>query len=272
LGPLLKALGVTIWGLIALGLLAVFIFVGYEAALKFRSPGATVAAAPSDAIQRNDHPDLAPDRKAGAPTVPELKNLDRGPKPTPWAAMRKRFQEAAEQRQFATVLDTGKQLYDAGLAAPDDLLVIAHAFTSIGDCDNGLIWAERANDALRTAGEAPNGLSDLIRRQCKHRPPPPANLARNAGPPNPALADRLVRIGEIYYGFGDYQQAISAIQRGLNIGGASHLDEAYVYLGLAELKLNDTESACRAFRSLETIPNISPRTLKLWTLFADMRC
>jgi hypothetical protein len=32
MGSMLKALGLTIWGLIAFGLLVVFIFVGYEAA------------------------------------------------------------------------------------------------------------------------------------------------------------------------------------------------------------------------------------------------
>jgi hypothetical protein len=32
MGSLLKALGLTIWGLIAVGLLAIFIFVGYQAA------------------------------------------------------------------------------------------------------------------------------------------------------------------------------------------------------------------------------------------------
>ena len=155
---------------------------------------------------------------------------------------------------------------------PDHLLVIAHAFTSIGDCDNGLIWAERANDALRTIGGPPNGLSDLIRRQCKRPASIPTERARNSGAPNPALADRFVRIGEIYYGFGDYRQAIDAIQRGLDVGGARRLDDAYVYLGLAELKLNDTEKACRSFHSLENLPNLNPRILKLWTLFADMHC
>jgi len=36
-GSILRALGLTIWGLIGFGLLAIFIFVGYEAALKYRA-------------------------------------------------------------------------------------------------------------------------------------------------------------------------------------------------------------------------------------------
>jgi hypothetical protein len=38
MGSMLKALGLTIWGLIAFGLLVLFIFVGYLAALKYRAP------------------------------------------------------------------------------------------------------------------------------------------------------------------------------------------------------------------------------------------
>ena len=39
---ILKALGLTIWGLIAFGLVAIFIFVGYEIALKYRATSGSV--------------------------------------------------------------------------------------------------------------------------------------------------------------------------------------------------------------------------------------
>jgi hypothetical protein len=42
-----------------------------------------------------------------------------------------------------------------------------------------------------------------------------------------------VESGELYYGFGDYKNAVTAINRGLDKGGIKHLDEAYVYLGLS---------------------------------------
>jgi tetratricopeptide (TPR) repeat protein len=162
MGPLLKALGLTIWGLVALGLLAVFILVGYEAAVK-------------------------------------LRNVD------------------------TTVADT------SGKNAP-----------SHGDPDD------------------------------QRLPQNPPQL--NTGALSSTLADRFVKIGEIYYGFGDYQPAITAIQRGLDIGGVSHLDEAYVYLGLADFKLGHTEQGCKALNSLQDVPGVSPRVLKLWKLFADMHC
>jgi tetratricopeptide (TPR) repeat protein len=271
MGPLLKVLGLTIWGLVALGLLAVFIFVGYESALKLRSPGVPVADTSSKHVQSNGSPGVVhSDSNTGTQSIPAPKNLDSASK-VALEATRKRFGEAAEQRQFAKVLETGKHLYDAGLTSPDDLLIIAHAFSSIGDCDDALVWAERANDALRSVGSEPNEFSGRIRLQCKPDFSP-GNPAPNADAGKITLADRFVKIGELYYGFGDYQRAIIAIQRGLDIGGVSHLDDAYVYLGQSELKLNNTEAACRAFKSLRGVPNLEPRVLKLWQLFADMHC
>jgi tetratricopeptide (TPR) repeat protein len=271
LGPLLKALGLTIWGLVALGLLAVFIFVGYQAALKFRSPD-PMADTPDKNVQASGNPDLARvDGNAGALTIPGLKSSSSAPKPTVLDAVRKQFDEAAEQRRFGAVLDTGRHLYDAGLTTPDDLLIIAHAFSSIGDCDSARVWTERANDTLRTVGKEPSELAERTGMECTPGSPN-KNPAINAYAANTTLADRFVKLGEAYYGFRDYQKAVTAIQRGLDMGGASHLDEAYIYLGQSELKLNNTEAACRSFQSLRGVPNISPRILKLWLLFADMHC
>jgi hypothetical protein len=42
-GAVLKALGLTIWGLIALGLLTLFVVVGYQAVVRLRNPGTPVA-------------------------------------------------------------------------------------------------------------------------------------------------------------------------------------------------------------------------------------
>lgn len=81
--------------------------------------------------------------------------------------------------------------------------------------------------------------------------------------------ESYVRLGELYYGFGDYAHAITAIQRGLDKGKVMHLDEAYVYLGLSEQAVGDLEEARRAFAKLKDVPGISPRVLLLWTLYAE---
>jgi outer membrane protein assembly factor BamD (BamD/ComL family) len=85
---------------------------------------------------------------------------------------------------------------------------------------------------------------------------------------NPA-GELDVKLGEVYYGVGDYQNAVTAINRGLQKGQIKHLDEAYVYLGRSQVALKNTADAKKAFAGLKTVPNISPRVLKVWELYAD---
>jgi hypothetical protein len=85
---------------------------------------------------------------------------------------------------------------------------------------------------------------------------------------NPA-GELDVKLGEVYYGVADYQNAVTAINRGLQKGQVKHLDEAYVYLGRSQVALKDTADAKKALAGLKTVPNISPRVLKLWELYAD---
>ena len=80
---------------------------------------------------------------------------------------------------------------------------------------------------------------------------------------NPA-GELDVKSGEVYFGSGDYQNAVTSINRGLQKGGIKHLDEAYVYLGRAEVALKNYAEAKKAFAGLKSVPNISPRVLKLW--------
>jgi len=78
-----------------------------------------------------------------------------------------------------------------------------------------------------------------------------------------------IKSGEVYYGSGDYQAAVTAITRGIEKKGIKHLDEAYVYLGRAQVALKNTAEAKKAFTGLKSVPNISPRVLKLWELYSD---
>ena len=78
-----------------------------------------------------------------------------------------------------------------------------------------------------------------------------------------------VKLGEVYYGVGDYQSAVTALNRGIQKGQIKHQDEAYVYLGRSQVALKNIAEAKKAFASLKSVPNISPRVLKLWQLYAD---
>jgi hypothetical protein len=125
--------------------------------------------------------------------------------------------------------------------------------------DTGLIkdeQKERTNRllaALKTRAEADKkGLTQLDAEATK----------------NPA-GELDVKLGEVYYGTGDYQNAVTAITRGMQKGQVKHPDEGYVYLGRSQVALKNTADAKRAFGGLKTVPNESPRVLKLWELYAD---
>ena len=85
---------------------------------------------------------------------------------------------------------------------------------------------------------------------------------------NPA-GELDVKSGEVFYGSGDYQSAVTAINRGIQKGQIKHADEAYVYLGRSQVALKNTADAKKAFVGLKTVPNISPRVLKLWELYSE---
>ena len=84
-----------------------------------------------------------------------------------------------------------------------------------------------------------------------------------------AAGELDVKSGEVFSGGGDYQGAVTAINRGLQKQGIKHLDEAYVYLGRSEVALKNTAEAKKAFQGLKTVPNMDPRVLKLWELYGE---
>ena len=79
--------------------------------------------------------------------------------------------------------------------------------------------------------------------------------------------ERSVELGELYYGFGEYQKAIDAITRGLQKGSVMHLDEALVYLGLAQVQLGRYPEAKESLTSIPAASLIG-RPARLWRLFA----
>jgi outer membrane protein assembly factor BamD (BamD/ComL family) len=94
--------------------------------------------------------------------------------------------------------------------------------------------------------------------------------ARSAsGAAGSSAGDFDVKLGEIYYGSGDYQNSVAAIDQAMR-QAVAHLDEAYVYLGRAQVQLKNTPEAKRAFAGLKTVPNISPRVLKLYELYGEV--
>jgi hypothetical protein len=82
-----------------------------------------------------------------------------------------------------------------------------------------------------------------------------------------AAGELDVKLGEVYYGFGDYQKAADAVAQGLQKGNIKHQDEAYVYQALAYAQLKNYADAKKAIANLKSVPNSSPRVVKLWDLY-----
>jgi tetratricopeptide (TPR) repeat protein len=85
---------------------------------------------------------------------------------------------------------------------------------------------------------------------------------------NPA-GELSVKTGEVHFGFGDYPAAVTAINAGIQKGQVKHLDEAYIYLGRSLVAQKNFADAKKALAQLKTVPNISPRVLKIWDLYGE---
>jgi tetratricopeptide (TPR) repeat protein len=79
-----------------------------------------------------------------------------------------------------------------------------------------------------------------------------------------------VKLGEIYFGAADYPGAAAAISQAIGKGQISRPEDAFVYLGRAQVALKNDTDAKDAFERLKSLPNISPRVLRLWNLYSDM--
>jgi hypothetical protein len=84
-----------------------------------------------------------------------------------------------------------------------------------------------------------------------------------------AAGELDVKLGEVYFGSGDYASAITAINRGIGKGGIKHPDEAYIYLGRAQAAMKNYPEAKKAFAGLKTVPNVNPRVVKIWDLYGE---
>jgi hypothetical protein len=288
------------------------------------------------------------------------------------------FSIAASTQQYAKAVEYGKTISDAGGANVTDLSIIAQSYYLLKDCNNSVVWSDKAIAAARKAGEAPKEsvyqfklqcafdggdtpktiavLEDLVRltgkttywnsllRLQRQDEKEDRNLlmiyrimyntnSMNAASDYMEMAQLLgdaalpgeaqvvlekavssglikddqkdrtnrllnamktradvdrkglpkfdaeasknpageldVKLGEVYYGFGDYPNALTALTRGFMKGQIKHLDEAYVYLGLTQGALKNSAEARKALLALKTVPNMSPRIIKLWALYAD---
>jgi tetratricopeptide (TPR) repeat protein len=150
-------------------------------------------------------------------------------------------------------IEMAQLLSDAGLPG-EGQTVLEKAMSNGVLKDEHKERTTRLLDALQTRVESDkNGLAALDAEASK----------------NPA-GQLDMKLGQIYYGAGDYQDAVTSLNRGIGKGQLSQPDEAYVSLGRSLTAERDPAGAKQAFAKLKSLPNISPRVLKLWNLYADM--
>jgi tetratricopeptide (TPR) repeat protein len=273
---LLNSLGLTLWSSIAIVLAVGLAMVGYRVSLSMKDspptmghPAANVALAPPFPF-----PSVEPSFGSVTPAAlgqrysrvvePEMRRAQAALQAGRWQEVLDDAQ-AAERKQGITVFDTKTinhfkayahlQLHDysaaltefervlaAGIATPEETASISKTVSALR------AHVESERDAL------PQQEAESSQRETE------SDESIRAGTD--------VRPGQLYSA-GDYQKAVDAITRGLKKGSIVHLDEAYVYLGLAQQKLGNIAEARRAFARLKDVPNVSPRILSLWTLYAD---
>jgi len=77
-----------------------------------------------------------------------------------------------------------------------------------------------------------------------------------------------VGVGLAYYGLGQYDKAVEAIQRGLTaerVGRVKRVDDANMVLGISQLKLGNKDEAVKAFTAAGTDPRMT-RAAAFWLL------
>jgi tetratricopeptide (TPR) repeat protein len=74
-------------------------------------------------------------------------------------------------------------------------------------------------------------------------------------------------LGEAYMGYGQYPQAIEALERGLKKGGLKKPDQAQIALGIAYLRSGQTDKARSTFRQVSADSELG-RIASLWSLHA----
>jgi tetratricopeptide (TPR) repeat protein len=92
------------------------------------------------------------------------------------------------------------------------------------------------------------------------------------GKSEPADANGQVQLGAAYMTYGQYDKAVAEINKGIQKGGLKSTDEAYLLLGISELKARNGAEAQRAFEKVAASSNPGYARLgKLWSLHASSR-
>lgn len=83
--------------------------------------------------------------------------------------------------------------------------------------------------------------------------------------------DLSIALGQLYYGLGNFQDAITTISEGLQKGAPRRAFDAYVYLALSQADMGNVKQAKETLGQIKSVPGINRRMVDLWQLYADTR-
>lgn len=146
------------------------------------------------------------------------------------------------------------QLANKGLGLPGEAEIALEAGFMNGVLGNGPDKDKHSRllkDAKEAAAADKNSLPDQ-EKKAKQAP---------TGQPD-------VGLGEAYSSYGQYPQAIEAIERGLKKGSVKNRDQAQIALGVAYLRANQKDKAKAAFKAVNPDSELG-RIASLWALKAS---
>ena len=242
---ILKALGVTIWGLVGFGLVVVLVAVGYRAALNHR-------------IVKNSVVDRRKiDSGAGAHFHIHEEDM-----------IRLSLRLSASQHQYELAQEYGTKLYDGGTATPDDLLLIAQTYYAIRDCEKVGLWTDRASRAFHAAARDPDKVLNTMKDDCA------AEINKRPVISGMGEYERMERLLKSLKERAETDRKnLPEFELKAESSKLGELDVKLgeIYFGLSEQAVNEPHEARAAFARLKDVPNITPTVLELWNLYAETR-
>ena len=174
------------------------------------------------------------------------------PKPEYWADL---IHQAANKSQGKLDLDVYR-LEDAvgGLSKPNDYMEYAELAIQAGfpgEAQTVVDKGYKANVLGQGAEADRHGrLRDMAKRSVDGDKPGLAGAETEAGKKPDGTG--LVNTGMDYYGYGQYDKAISLIQAGIAKGGLKNADEAKLHLGIAQLAGGKKADAVATWKSIKS--------------------
>lgn len=123
---------------------------------------------------------------------------------------------------------------------------------------------QKGFDAKLLSGARQTRLLDMAKTQAAANQAALAKMASDAAKaPN---GEALVKLGEIYWGMGRYQDALTSVQAGIK-KGVTDTNDAQMALGLANVGLHNGAQAAKAFSAADG--NASAQVVgRLWSIYA----